>query len=207
MSRVATLVVAVLLAGCATLPSRGRVASAPTPLPAGRVLVVARFPPDDNRPIAESAEALLLRSLRGAGETVGTDQWLRHAAAAGAWLPASRAIEALRLGGSPVAEETAPALEQLGVNGVIVVDVTTFEQVWGRRAKFTRVAVEAEAFQLADRRSAWRVRGAVEVEERRGRAFQYALEEAVRVIVDGMRAQPTRTVLQEVQDIWRDLRR
>jgi hypothetical protein len=205
--RAAAVLLAVLLAGCATLPMRGRTATAPTPLPSGRILVVARFPADENRPIAESAETLLLRSLRGVGEAVGSEQWLRHATAAGAWTPAARIVEVLRLGASPVAEDLAISLEQLGVNSVIVIDVPTFEQVWGRRAKFTRVAVEAEAFQLAQRVSTWRVRGAVEVEERRGRAFQYALEEAVRVIADGLGRQPGRTTLQEFQDIWRDLRR
>lgn len=207
MIRAAAVLLAVLLAGCATLPMRGRTATAPTPLPSGRILVVARFPADENRPIAESAETLLLRSLRGVGEAVGSEQWLRHATAAGAWTPAARIVEVLRLGASPVAEDLAISLEQLGVNSVIVIDVPTFEQVWGRRAKFTRVAVEAEAFQLAQRVSTWRVRGAVEVEERRGRAFQYALEEAVRVIADGLGRQPGRTTLQEFQDIWRDLRR
>jgi hypothetical protein len=175
-------------------------------MPAGRVLVVARFPADDNRPIAEAAEDLLLRALRGAGDAVGGEQWLRHAVAVGAWWPAARLVDSLRRGASPVVEDNAVALEHLGVNGVIVVDVPTYEQVWGRHAKFTRVSVEAEAFQLAPRTSLWRVRGAVEVEEHRGRAFQYGLEQAVRVIADGIR-QPPRTMLGDIQDIWRDWKR
>jgi hypothetical protein len=202
----ALLLLALASAGCGMVTLKGRVATAATPMPTGRVLVVARFPAEVNRPIVESAEELLLRALRGTGDAVGGEQWLRHAVAAGAWWPAARLLEILRYGGSPVVDDTAIALEQLGVNGVIVVDVPTYEQIWGRKAKFTRVAVEAEAFQLSTRTSLWRVRGAAEVEERRGRAFQYALEQAVQVVVDGVRPS-TRTTLGDLHDMYRDWRR
>jgi hypothetical protein len=193
----------VLLAGCALLPGGGPRAASSTPLPSGRVLVVARFPASENYPIADAAEALVLRTLRGAGDVVGSEPWLREATAAGAWLPAARVLDLLRAGGSPITEDTAAMLEPLAVQGVILVDVPTFEQIWGRYGKFTRVAVEIEAYQVSTRASLWRVRGAVEVEDRRGRAFQYALEEAVRTAVGHLHPSP-RPVLVE---FWRDLRR
>jgi hypothetical protein len=172
-------------------------------MPSGRVLVVARFPATENYPIADAAEALVLRTLRSAGDVIGSESWLREATAAGAWLPAARLLDLLRAGGSPVAEEIAVLLEPLAVQGVILVDVPTYEQVWGRYGKFTRVTVEVEAYQVTTRASLWRARGAVEVEDRRGRAFQYALEEAVRTAVGAMHPSPRPALV----EFWRDLRR
>jgi hypothetical protein len=75
----------------------------------------------------------------------------------------------------------------------------TYEQVWGKDGKVTRVGLEAEAFHLPSRQALWRVRGSVEVEEQRGRSLQYALEEAVVAVADGIRPRPSTST----SDAWR----
>jgi hypothetical protein len=194
------LLLASLLGGCAV---GAREATAPTLLPAGRVLVVGRILTEENRAVVEAAEDLVVRRLRSAGDVQGASRFLQAAAAGGAWGPAFRLVEGLRHGLSPVAEAVAPALEELGLRGVVVVDVPTYEQVWGRYAKFTRVAVEAEAFQLSPPGSAWRVRGFVETEGRRGRAFELTLEEAVRILTDDIAPGAEPPFLAELWRAWR----
>jgi hypothetical protein len=89
------------------------------------------------------------------------------------------------------------------VTGLVVTEVTTYEQVWGKYSKFTRVGVEARAFDVAGGGVVWRLQRGVEVEDLRGRAFEYATESAVSSLLAAI--YPGTAV--SVVDLWRVWRR
>lgn len=195
---------AALSAGCGlVLP--GRAVSEEYRLPAGRVLVVARAPGEGNEAVALDAERLLVRRLRSTGgaDVVGSERLVAEVAATPLVTAGAATVEAIRLGAHPLAPEHAAVLAPLAVAGVLVVTVDTWEQVWGKYGKFTRVGVEAVAYDLPKASALWRVRGAVDLEGKRGRAFQYALEDAVGMVADGIQPRPG----PRVSDLWRAWRR
>ena len=147
-------------------------------LPAGRALVVARASDADNRATAEAAADLLVRAL-DRRDVIAARQMLATATAGGEGLWASRLLDRLHIGGWTTAAENVELFERVGVVTIVAIDVTAFEQVWGRTTKFTRVSLNAEAFHTPLGKVVWKVRRDVEVEFMRGRAFPYALESAV----------------------------
>jgi hypothetical protein len=196
----AGLLVAVLLAGCAPrvlLPRPGATPAAP-----GRLLVIARQPAVENRGIAERAADLMAQGLRPAGEVWTADEFVREAAAVGATAWALGLVERLRIGGWPTVDDRAELL-RFAVMGVLATEVTAYEQVWGKYAKFTRAGVEARGFDVASGAIVWRMHRAVEIEDVRGRAFEHAIESAVGALVAAV---SPGTAFSAV-DLWRVWRR
>jgi hypothetical protein len=167
---------AVVLGGCGVtrVVARGDRAW----LPAGRALVIARASEADNRAIAESAADLFVRAL-DRRDVVTVRQVLADATAGGQGVWAGRLVDRLHGGGWTTAAESLELYERVGVVTIVAIDVTAYDQVWGRTAKFTRVNLAAEAFHTPLARVVWKVRRDVEVQSMRGRAFTYALESAV----------------------------
>lgn len=204
MSRVlrtcAGLLAAVVLVGCAPRVLAPRPGASPgTP---GRLLVIARHPDAENRGTAERAAELLAQGLRPAGEVWTADELLREAAAVGATPWALSLVERLRVGGWPTMDDRAELL-RFAVMGVLATEVTTYDQVWGKYAKFTRVGVEARGFEVASGAVVWRMHRAVEIEDVRGRAFEYAIESAVGALVAAVHPGTAFSAV----DLWRVWRR
>lgn len=171
-------------------------------LPAGQLLVVARLGSEENRAVAESAADLLAAALRESSDVVAVRKLLHAAAVDGlGWAP--RVVERLQRGSWPAAEERRVLQERFGIHTLVAVDVVAYEQVWGKYAKFTRAAVEAQALDLASGEVQWKLRGEAEIEDMRGRAFQYALEQAVRELADAIHPRWKFSVT----DAWRYWRR
>lgn len=146
--------------------------------PPGRMLLLAREGDVLNRGIATRAAELVAQGLRPAGEVWSPEELLREASVAGGLPWALPMLARLRQGGWPTEDERIELL-RFAVTGVIVTEITTYDQVWGRYAKFTRVGVEVRGFDVAAGGIAWRLHRTVEVEDVRGRAFEYAVEQAV----------------------------
>jgi hypothetical protein len=199
---VVVLIVAALLGGC-TLTF-----STPTPrvnrLPPARSLVLPRaVDRDENRPLAETASDLLVRRLREAGEVLGTRQFLGEATAAGLGFWAGGFVERVQRGTWPTTEERATLQEKFGIQTLVATDVTAFEQVWGKYGKLTRAGLLAEAYHVPSDRVLWRIRGDSEVENKQGRSFQYALEQATEAVVQGIHPRDRFSL----RDMWKDYRR
>ncbi len=202
---IAVLVVLVL-AGCARpiLPARpqvGRPGTGPA-APPGRILVVARQPVTVNRGIGDRAADLLAQGLRPAGEVWTFDDVRREATVVGAAPWAANLADHLATGGWPTVDDRMQLLK-FAVTGIVVSEVTAYEQVWGKYAKFTRVGVEARGFDVAAGGVVWRLHRGVEVEDVRGRAFDYAIESAVAAVVAAIYPGTPFTVV----DLWRGWRR
>jgi hypothetical protein len=173
-----------------------------TRLPAGQLLVAARLGSEENRAVAESAADILAGALRESSDVVTVRELLHAATVDGlGWAP--RVVERLQRGGWPAAEERRVLQERLGIRTLVAVDVVAYEQVWGKYAKFTRAAVEAQALDLASGEVQWKLRGEAEIEDMRGRAFQYVLEQAVRELADAIHPRWKFSVT----DAWRYWRR
>lgn len=199
-----TLVVAAVvaaLAGC-TLNSPTIRKGAITP-PADRVLIVARAVTAENQPVAENAVDLLATALRDTRASLTTRDFLREATVTGAALWAPRLLERIQRGGWPAAEENGELLERFGIGSLLVVEVTTYEQVWGRYAKFTRVGIDVHGYHVQSSSVLWRAHRDVEVEDRRGRSFQYATEQAVWDLAAAIEGESRITPL----EVWRHWRR
>ena len=93
--------------------------------------------------------------------------------------------------------------ERFGIRTLVATDVTENDQVWGKYAKFTRAGVDAQAFDLASDRVIWRLRRDTEVEDMRGRAFRFAMEQATRELAAAIC--PRRSF--SLVDAWRYWRR
>jgi hypothetical protein len=182
-----------LLSGCAlpALPSLASLnpARAGVPRPGstragspGRILVLAVPPPVENRGITDRAAELMAQGLRTGGDVWTADDLLREATLVGAHGWASGAVSRLASGVLPTAEDRIDLL-RFSLTGLVVIDVTAYEQVWGKYAKFTRVAVEARGFDVVAGMGLWRLHRAVELEDMRGRAFDHAIESAVGSLV------------------------
>jgi hypothetical protein len=197
----AALVAALALAGCAQTPLLARPGTGPAALP-GRLLVIARQPTAENRGIADRAADLVAQGLRPAGEVWTADDLVREATAAATTPWALSLVQRLALGGWPTVDDRVELL-RFAVTGLVVTEVTTYEQVWGKYSKFTRVGVEARAFDVAGGGVVWRLQRGVEVEDLRGRAFEYATESAVSSLLAAI--YPGTAV--SVVDLWRVWRR
>jgi hypothetical protein len=148
-------------------------------LPPGRTLVLGRVSSDENRPTAELAAERLAAALEEGARIVRPRDLLAEVQG----LPVEGWVRGLlwRLerGGWPTPAECGFLRSSLDVATLLVTEVTEYEQIWGKYGKFTRVAVVAEARDLGLTESLWRLRGESEVEDMRGRSFQYSMEQAV----------------------------
>jgi hypothetical protein len=166
------------------------------------VLVVARQTSPENRGIADRAAELVAQGLRPAGEVWEAGDLVREATAAAAAPWAVSLVDRLALGGFPGVDDRAELL-RFAVTGLIVTDVTMYDQVWGKYAKFTRVGVEARAFDVIAGAVVWRVHRGVEVEDLRGRAFDRGIESAVNTLLAAIHPGTSYSVV----DLWRVWRR
>jgi hypothetical protein len=189
-----------LLAACAR-------ATPPPPLPAGvtagRVLVVSRVVDAGNRAVVDRVTDLLVAALGEGAQVVGRQRFLAESRAGAApW--AGRALDRFESGGWPTRDEADALSRQLGIGALLTTGVNSYDQVWGKYAKFTRVAVEVDAFDLRAGHVVWRMQTRKEVEEMRGRAFEHAMEQAVGDVVAAI--QPSRGGISLI-DLWRSWRR
>jgi hypothetical protein len=196
------MLVALVAAGCARpaplpRPGNGGLTSVP-----GRVLVVARQISPENRGIADRGAELVAQGLRPAGEVWEVAELLREAAAAGATPWALSLAQRLAVGGFPAMDDRVELLK-FAVTGLIVTEVTMYDQVWGKYAKFTRVGIEARAFDVIAGAVVWRVHRGVEVEDLRGRAFDRGIESAVNDLLAAIAPGTTYSAM----DLWRSWRR
>ena len=198
----ALLMLALVVAGCVAVPLRPRPGAAPSGA-TGRLLVIARQPAAENRGIATRAGELVAHGLRPIGEVWSADDLVREAAVAGnpAW--AVRLVERLSVGGWPTPDDRLDLL-RFALTGLVAVEVTEYDQVWGKYAKFTRVSVEAQAFDVTNGSLMWRIHRGSEVEDVRGRAFERALESAVNDLVASIQPGGGRVT---ALDFWRWWRR
>ena len=180
IARVALLLVllAPALAGC-TLTWGPGPGEAGNWLPLGRTLVLARVDSEENRPTAETAAELLATALEDAGRVVRVREFAGQARALGIEAWARGLVARLQRGGWPTGDEALALQSGFAVGTVLAVEVTGYDQVWGKFGKFTRVGVAAQAWDLRSAQALWRLRGESEVESMRGRAFQYSMEQAV----------------------------
>ena len=196
------LIIAVVVQGCSLTIPTGR--TSVNRLPPARSLVLPRsVDRDENRPLAESASDLLVRRLRESGEVISARQFLSEATAAGLGPWAGGFLERVQRGAWPSLDERTTLQDRLGIHTLVATDVTAFEQIWGKYGKLTRAGVLAEAFHVPSDRVLWRIRGDTEVENKQGRSFQYALEQAVEAVVQGIHPR-TRFSLTEA---WKEFRR
>ncbi len=195
------LLVLALLPGCGWRTMTGD--HRPLKPPAERVLLVARARMPENLPVAENAAELLAAGLRESGPALEPRDFLREAGGNGIALWGPRVVERIQRGGWPTPEERTELSSRFGISTVLAVDVTEYDQVWGKYAKFTRVGVEVQAFHLPTGALIWRVHRDTEVEDKRGRAFRYALEQVVGDLVAAIDPQLRLSLV----DAWRSWRR
>jgi len=190
------------LSGCALVLPAGAIPEGKRLSP-GRRLIVARFGGEENRPTAEAAAELLLNALRDAGGMLGPRELLAEARpiGLGVWAPAL--LERLHHGGWPTPEVGRVLREHFGITTLVATELTAYEQVWGKYGKFTRAGLEAQAYDLATERVLWRLRRDTELEDMRGRAFRYAMEQAVQEVADAIYPRYTFSVI----NAWRYWRR
>jgi hypothetical protein len=86
---------------------------------------------------------------------------------------------------------------------LVAVELTTYDQVWGKYGKFTRVGVAAHVFDTAAATPVLTVYRDLEIEDKRGRAFRYALERVVGDIAAEIGAPRPVSIV----DTWRFWRR
>jgi len=189
--------------GCALTPPPGSGTAPNNPLGSGRRLIVARVSSEDNRATAEAASALLLNALRDAGEVLGVREFLNEARSQGLDPWATSLIGRVQVVGWPTLEDARVLREAFGISTLVVIEVTAFEQVWGKYAKFTRAGVEASIFDIKTGRVTGRVARDVEIEEMRGRAFQFAMEQAVQDLADTLYPRTSFSIV----NLWRHWRR
>jgi hypothetical protein len=169
----------------------------------GRRLILARISNEENRASSEAAAGLLLNAMRDAGRMLGTRDLLAEARGVGLGVWAAPMLDRLQSSGWPTPDESRMLLEQFSITTVVVTDLTSYEQVWGKYGKFTRVGLEAQAYDLRGEHVVWRLRKDAEIEDMRGRAFQYAMEQAVQDLADAIYPRTTFSVI----NVWRYWRR
>jgi hypothetical protein len=202
-ARLALVLLAVLvLAGCARPPLLPRPGNGGLTSVPGRVLVMARQTSPENRGIADRGAELLAQGLRPAGEVWDIGELLREATAASASPWAVSLVQRLSTGGFPTMDDRVELLK-FAVTGLIVTEVTMYDQVWGKYAKFTRVGIEARAYDVIAGAVVWRVHRGVEVEDLRGRAFDRGIESAVNSLLGAIAPGTAYSAI----DLWREWRR
>lgn len=199
----AALCLALALGACATAPPQKATRNASC-LPAGRLLVVARVPNEENRAVYESAAHQLVLTLRATSDAVGTPDWINEAAQDGQGVWAATIVYRLQRGGRLTPEEARILFERYGITTLVMADLTEYDQIWGKYGKFTRATLDGSAVDLVADTPLWRIRGHAEVDEMRGRAFGYAMEQAVQQLADGICPQKKPFSITET---WRYFRR
>src|SRR5262249_47216639 len=126
---------------------------------------------------AEQAAAAMARALRGRSDAVLAAELVRAAASPAAANELAAIVERLERGAESSGFGGAPPA-RLGGGPLLAVVVPTYEHVWGRYSKFTRVSVAVRIGRLGETPGPRLVRG-VEIEDQPGRAFQSALEAAI----------------------------
>jgi hypothetical protein len=155
-------------------------------LPNGRVLVFPRVTEEQNRPVAEAAADQLAAALRESGHVLTVRQFLNEAAVVTPELWAPLLFGRLQRGGWINPEEAELLLHRFNITTLVATEVMTYDQVWAKHAKFTRVRVEAQAYSTTAAVVLWRARGESETEDKRGRAFQLGMEDAIGAIADAV---------------------
>jgi len=173
-------------------------------MPPGRVLVVARISNEANHSTAEAATASLVSVLRASSDVVSASELSAEAASMALGFWASGIVGRLQGGGRLTPEEARTLYDRFRITTLIVSDLSEYDQVWGRDGKFTRATIDGQAVDLVADIPLWRVRGRAEVDEMRGRAFEFAMEQAVQQLADGICKQPRSF---DLTDIWRYWRR
>lgn len=173
-----TLALALALQGCAALAVESR---RPPARRTGttRILVVPRAATVENRPIADQAASLMAHALRDSVDTLDPRQLLRESEPLGSAPWTARLLERLESGGAPSLEEGAMLHERHTIAAMLAVEVTAYDQVWGRFAKFTRVGLVVRMIDVASGRVLVDRHRELEVDQMRGRAFQYGMERVV----------------------------
>ena len=176
--RLAVLALVLFVSGCAftAAESRRRPAQRAT---SDRLLIVARAVSVENRPIAEQAASLMGYALRDSIDVLDPRQLFREAEVQGAGVPIGRMLERLEQAGWPSTEEGDLLQSRYGVAAVLTLEVTTFDQVWGKYGKFTRVGLVARMARTTTGVLMVDLHRELEVDEMRGRAFQFGLERVV----------------------------
>ncbi len=198
LTAAALTALALVFSGCA--PSAAALRER---MPPGRILVVPRVDSLEQAPIAELAADLLVEGLRGTAAVLGVRDFRREADVAAAPLWAPRLVGRIAGGGWPTPEEGVGLSERFGIAAVIAVDVTAYDQVWGKFGKFTRVGVDTEAFDVLRGGVVWKLHRDVELEDKRGRAFRLAMEEAMGDLTGAIDPRWRLSLL----DVWRSWRR
>ena len=121
--------------------------------------------------------------------------------ALGVW--ASGIVGRLQGGGRLTPEEARTLFERFRITTLIVSELSEYDQVWGKYGKFTRATIDGQAVDLVADIPLWRVRGRAEVDEMRGRAFGFAMEQAVQQLADGICGQPKPFNVLETWRYWR----
>jgi hypothetical protein len=197
------LLLVLAVAGCATSRT-ARKAPDGACLPPGRGLVVARVLSEENRATVDTAADLLVNALREAAPVIGVRELVGEAGSTGLGPWATATSGRLERGARLTREDGRVLAEQFDVRTLVVLELTEYEQVWGKYGKFTRAGVDAQAFDLALDRTLWRLHGDTEVEEMRGRAFRFAMEQAVHGLAQAICPRPRSFSL---TDTWRSWRR
>jgi hypothetical protein len=117
---------------------------------------------------------------------IGAREFLTEAGATGFGPWAAGIAARLQRGGRLTLDEGRMFWERFDIGTLVAMEVTEYEQVWGKYAKFTRAGLDAQAFDLTGNRVLWRFRGNAEVEDMRGRAFRIAMEDATQELADAI---------------------
>jgi len=200
---IATILLLGLGAAALTACASSRSARPAPCLPSGRGLVVARVPSEDNRATAEVAAERLAYKLRKVTDVVSSPELLAEARQAGLGLWASSTVGRVQRGGRSTPEDVRLLVDSFGITSLVVTDLTEFGQIWGKYGKFTRATLEGEGFDLVGEAPLWRLRGHAEVEDMRGRAFTFVMDEAVKELAQGICPQPHTFSLTELWRSWR----
>ena len=176
--RLALLALVLFVSGCAFTAAESRRRPS-TRASSDRLLIIARAVSVENRPIAEQAAALMGYALRDSIAVVDPRQLFQEGEVQGAAVTIGRMLERLEQAGWPTAEEGELLQSRYGVAAVLTLEVTTYDQVWGRYGKFTRVGIVARMAQATTGKLMVDLHRELEVDEMRGRAFQFGLESVV----------------------------
>jgi hypothetical protein len=176
--RAVALALLLTLPGCALTAVESRRPPARR-LSSDRLLIVARAATVENRPIAEEAASLMAHALRDAIDTVDPRRLLRESEVFGTAVWTGRLLDRLEQAGWPSPEEGGGLRARHGVAAVLVLEVTAYDQVWGRYGKFTRVGIVVRMADAATGKLIVDQHRELEVDEMRGRAFQFGLEQVV----------------------------
>jgi hypothetical protein len=168
-----------------------------------RFLLVSRAPAIEDRPVTDQAAELMAHALRDAIDVVEARGLLQESVAAGTIVWMGGLLDRLEQGGWPSAEEGQALRARHGISAVLALQVTAYDQVWGRYGKFTRVGVVVRLVDTATTETLVDQHRELEVDEMRGRAFRFGLERVVTELAETV--DPRRGV--SAVNAWRYWRR